>query len=473
MRVRFRKTIGAVLIAGAVLAGVLVGLRAIVGQSATDAGEPLGATLWVDTDGGTCIRSARPAEYVDDAACASLEAACNAAEPADLVRVKGGTYGDQQLHRPDCPNVDPRVVFRAAEGETVSMGTLNVGHREGPVHPASYFTLDGIDLIYLDIFNVKGEQTIRARDITLKNSDFRRKDGKAFDMAGVLNLTFENVDIGPICCNSDGGFIGPSTTDEGVVTRSSHITFVNVRFHDVRTDCAEIPEAVWATCETDSVPYDGSSHIDCFQTYGIDNVLIDASQFVNCQTPHQGGIHNGSHYWNWTVRNSFFEGLHPFDLNCGGGCPGGYAVIADDPDNAGANDSYMRFYYNTFAQGLRAEDWHPTGTYEIVGNLFLSPPPRSNCTINNPSTGETIAYTAQDHNMFTEKAENCGGKGNLNGTATFENDRVASGPIDLHLEAKSAGIDDGEPSACAVAHDIDGDPRPMGAACDIGADERE
>jgi hypothetical protein len=66
---------------------------------------------------------------------------------------------------------------------------------------------------------------------------------------------------------------------------------------------------------------------------------------------------------------------------------------------------------------------------------------------------------------YTLSNETVAGAGNLTGQPSFVN----AGAGDYHLAPGSMGIDKANPAA-TVALDIDGDPRPAGAA-DLGADE--
>ena len=53
---------------------------------------PGSANLWVDGDGGSCVRQASAAGYVDGQAC-SWNGAYQAARSGDLVLVRTGSYG--------------------------------------------------------------------------------------------------------------------------------------------------------------------------------------------------------------------------------------------------------------------------------------------------------------------------------------------------------------------------------------------
>lgn len=56
------------------------------------------ANVWVDANGGTCVRRASPGGYVDAQACASLNAAYRAAQGWDTIDVRCGTYASQTIN---------------------------------------------------------------------------------------------------------------------------------------------------------------------------------------------------------------------------------------------------------------------------------------------------------------------------------------------------------------------------------------
>ena len=83
------------------------------------------ANLWVDTNGGSCARSAGGAVYADGSACASFAAAWSAAQCGDTVGVVAGSYGSQTVSAAkSCSSATP-VTFTAAA--TVSLtGGLDI-----------------------------------------------------------------------------------------------------------------------------------------------------------------------------------------------------------------------------------------------------------------------------------------------------------------------------------------------------------
>ncbi len=67
------------------------------GAKPSSAPPPGSAHLWVDTNGGSCRRSAAPRAYVDGQACSSLQSAYKAARTGDTVGIRTGVYPGQTL----------------------------------------------------------------------------------------------------------------------------------------------------------------------------------------------------------------------------------------------------------------------------------------------------------------------------------------------------------------------------------------
>lgn len=79
------------------------------------------ANLWIDADGGACARAETAGDYAGAQACPTFDAAYEAAECGDVVRVKGGRYDAQDIDAElkDCADY---VTITPAAGETVTIG---------------------------------------------------------------------------------------------------------------------------------------------------------------------------------------------------------------------------------------------------------------------------------------------------------------------------------------------------------------
>jgi chitodextrinase len=83
------------------------------------------AQLWVDANGGSCTRSSSPAAYADAQACGSLNDAYLKAAAGDLILIKAGSYGSQEIaNRSDIGTA--QVVFQPAPGESVTLHDLTI-----------------------------------------------------------------------------------------------------------------------------------------------------------------------------------------------------------------------------------------------------------------------------------------------------------------------------------------------------------
>ena len=91
--------------------------------------------MWVDTNGGSCVRKATPAAYIDAQACSSLNAAYAAAQIGDLALIKPGSYGNQTINATSkaggsCDgytigaSLSGCVTLRAETPDTVTLGSL-------------------------------------------------------------------------------------------------------------------------------------------------------------------------------------------------------------------------------------------------------------------------------------------------------------------------------------------------------------
>lgn len=215
------------------------------------------------------------------------------------------------------------------------------------------------------------------------------------------------------------------------------------------------------------------------------NTVTDAPQAVS--------IHNGAHvsFDRVTVRDNYRTGVFVSDSTLDvmryEALANDYGILANETSTITVERSYV--HDNKFA-GLAA-----AGSYRIV-NTVLAKNSIGFIPFGGSNTGtldfvtfaaqtstvisSTHAITASNsifannmtppsapvsitYSLFTSAPP--AGTGNVMGDPMF----VATG--DYHIGPSSAAIDRASPAA-TIATDIDGDPRPAGAARDIGADER-
>ena len=180
------------------------------------------ANLWIDTNGGSCVRQATAAAYVDAQACSSFAAAYSAAQSGDSVRVRAGTY--------------PAQFFAGGANSSQGAGSKTLvftgesGNVVRQIHSGSdSLTFDGINI---DAGGVK-------------------TTGAGFENGGGDNVTFRN------------GSIGNIADEKGALTSGRNTVFDNVRFHDV-------------VLRTDGV------HLECLMALWNEGMVIRNSRFEEC-----------------------------------------------------------------------------------------------------------------------------------------------------------------------------------------------
>ena len=159
------------------------------------------ANLWIDADGGSCARRPTPGDYAGAQACADFDAAYEAAECGDLVRVEGGSYDAQEIDAKlkDCD--ESYVTITPAAGATVT-----VGHRGVPgtvqVTRGSWIRFAGPGLEVVDGGERAGAgfylgPTGMGR---AENVHHIRVEGASFEtllVRGADDITFSGNDIAP------------------------------------------------------------------------------------------------------------------------------------------------------------------------------------------------------------------------------------------------------------------------------------
>lgn len=275
--------------------------------SATDSDEtdpvtppPTGsANLWVDSNGGTCLRSATPASYADGAACSSFAAAYSAASSGDVVGVRG-TLGTQKFaggFQSSQPSGTKTLTFKGVTSWVVVNGraaTITSDNKVNQIHFGSpNLTFDGINV----------------------DSSGQQITGAGFENGG-RPFTFKN------------GAIGNITNEKGALTTGAGIIYDNVYFHDV-------------TLTSSSV------HNECIWTAEPQGMVIRNSRFFNCAT--MDLFFTYPDYWtplpepygNVTLENTYFD--TPRDV---GGSPRGYTLYIGR--NGGVSMNGWRVVNNTF-----------------------------------------------------------------------------------------------------------------------------
>lgn len=188
------------------------------------------ANLWVDTNGGTCTRSASLVAYVDASACSSLNVAYSASGVAcgDTILVKGGTYSSpQQVNEvAGLSGCGSNVVIAAASGETVTFDRLVLGDPYEGGSPATnvpdHLTLRGF--VLPQGFSIYGDGNDDVID---------QMNGGAFVIGAANNILVSNGDWGP-CTSTPAQCRSADPVSPQIVIENgaSNITLQGNSIHD-------------------------------------------------------------------------------------------------------------------------------------------------------------------------------------------------------------------------------------------------
>lgn len=440
--------------------------HATIYYKAVDIGET--ANLWIDTDGGTCTRSASPATYNSATACASPSAAWTASSGGDTIIAKGGTYSStafsasgtktslvtikaaagespwftqngsisgvtNMLVYDDRP---PNMLTEAGIGNGLTMGLTNIGS-------SSNITFDGIDLYCQD--NAPWPQVTGA-------SGFGTACSARLNFSATSNFTMKNGSVGPEAdcfaapCNAGNvntiGFCGG--TDN---TGCDGYTFDKVIFHDVRL-----------------LDNPGVAHTSMWIIFRGQNITFSNSRFIRCTDCNSANVFFGQEGSTNTPDLITFIG-NEFDSasGCGVVCMGYRAPSGTAPT--------IIFKYNTIIGPATLSVSAPGGAISYansqwVGNIITYAPSfdsgrcSSSVNTNNVFGSPDAGTPAMSCGTGTTAATNI----NL---ATYFNNPGAN---DYRLKTGSPAIDHGG-SGCTGLTDIAGGSRPSAASCDAGAFE--
>jgi hypothetical protein len=397
------------------------------------------ANLWVDTNGGSCTRSASPAAYNDASAC-SWSAANTACQSGDNVMIKAGSYGNITLRGSNGRN--NFCTFSTLAGDTVTAGAIDLGIWQscgagdstkanwvkliGPIK-STEFHADCTNQVYVDSLDMDsgGVQITQPFDAQSGATNFTLKNSKIHN---VLNANAMMVIQG----------VGP-------------FVFDNNDIYDDRNNT------------------NGAIHEECLRFQPAQNVTLTRNHIWDCNVMDVflTGDAGQNLYSNWVVENNIFEPPTGSQGNADSG------FLFRSGADAYAKPDGMILRYNTFITGLVVGETltNPTANgMTFIGNYFeLGAPcgmPSTTYSNNvvptggtNCGTGAQSFSTASLHSGFVNYHPFSG-----NGGANYE----ASG--DYHLLIGSPLKDVGNASSYPTL-DRDGVTRFAGAAPDIGAYE--
>jgi len=442
--------------AGAVVGvGSAIAAGAYVGSAYLTNSFPFGpppvagaANVWVNTSAGSCTRSSTQVAYSSTTACGSYDAAWDVALAGDLIRVKNGSYGAQNVT--GNKTSETKIVGESKSGVTISGATAACFPPSNPSNDsmmcamANHMTIENMTINAGT--NTNGGGAALGSQICAENVTYNNVD--------ILGY-FPDISIGldyPGYCPGRGAFFHWNGGVDGSPGMPARLCSASSGW--------DAGEPIWS--------------------HGITNMTIEGVTF-NTQTVSYAGVcadPNNSHLEfiridqgsdDFTLRNSVFKpgsdaGSGYIFGNGVGGTNRGVIVGNYFADNNGG----------TWIQAGGAEcDW------TIAYNTFSGDDgPSMNCTAF-PWVGNVGPASSYPGCAGTHTKNVWGGTGSC-GTDTFTTGSLG---VDAtgHLTAGSIAIDAGEtPGASDLctdpaylnSRDIDGDVRPNGSVCDAGADER-
>jgi hypothetical protein len=461
-------------LAGATLCGVVAGVG--LAGCASAHGKPAGivrnetvlSTKYVSTGGSdakTCTR-VEP--------CASLARAYQVAKPGQTVELAGGTYPAQLIPyglakagglghcdwssndslKDPISDYSGCITFTAAPGAAVTLASVTL---EVP-----YVRLRGLTLHYLVLgghprSNGTSCAEIKAHDEVADRVSIT--DGTFYIAADHSALINSIVDFGDTNNVDDkSGLIRhcENTADDGgAITHRSYMAVT----HNTIKNLIQVGDVGGEPAHLQAIHIDGGDH-----------VLVSRNRFRNNAAHNifaQAQLYDRS--TDWRIENNFFDAICSRQVTTanGGTCTdqGGDAITC-----GGNNLTNAVFSFNTFARDYPR--WTPpyactvSGTVLEIGNVGGAQD-AYHCAVYQ-SAGATINYNLWD--IRTPSGATCG-RHDTRGILGLADPRTT----DLHLTRTSAAIalvPSTVPDGCPRT-DIDGDPRPLRAHCDAGADQRD
>ena len=401
---------------------------------------PVGNTahLWVDTNGGSCTRSASAGAYSDAAACGSLNAAYQAAANGDTILVRGGSYGGQIITEKTAA-ATPGIRIASTVGETVTYAKVEI--KGSFLQLTGPFVTNGLE--------VDGNGNSAAnRPVEEVVVDQFEVDGLMLDgdpvgyLRGVNNVTWRN---GSVHHNKNMSLV--LADQEAAAGGLNNVTFDRMVFHDALLDAGS------------------SAHTECLYAQGISNLRITNSHFYRCAVM-------DVFITRWTgtnvdpiggyVENSIFE--EP--LAAGNVCCAGNAFHFRNGGEPAPDIDNWDFRYNVFAGALSFggnENVVEGGGLRVVGNVFVGA--ASVC-----KSGASYAYNVHgDGSTCGGTAEVSSSNSAIRSGFTGYAGSIASNN-NWHLTATSILIDKGNPGSYP-SNDRDGNSRYAGNGPDAGAFE--
>jgi chitodextrinase len=298
-------------------------------------------------------------------ACASLNQAYQLAQPGDTIQVASGTYPSQQILQNGRTGAQVTIV---CAGTCTINGDLVLGQNNGSPsgNAPSNLTIDGIN-IHGTLFGWYADNTGQSAPSTgfvYQNAHVwdTQNGGRGIYLYSFKNATIRNVEVGPLCCDSDG--IDLAIPRPGAPSPNG-ITLDTVNVHDVYDSCALLLAQLPGTPCSGSGYESGCSsceHPDATQWYGGLNSTIRNSSFTNINPGGAAGqgiflaAANGGTFSNLTITGNTLGGTPNNDLSISG--PGQNTVTGFTNISGNTVHGNIRLYGDTastapFAAGVQ------------------------------------------------------------------------------------------------------------------------
>jgi chitodextrinase len=392
------------------------------------------ANLWVDANGGTCVRDAGHT-YADGTACGSFDAANDKCQNGDLVLVKGGTYSDQTVTGSN--GRTSACTIQGVSGETVDFHTLTTS---GNWLTAGEMMSDTGVTEHLGVAGCSWCNT--GSHVTLDNVDFPGK-WAAIEISGGDSVTWKNSELGTPGNTADrlcGEDDEPARMSNATNVVIDHNVFHPFRGEENPGNCGGdvYHLETWRLWDSNDGVLFSNNHFD--DSNGDDSFTISSSM---------GGCQDCPDNKNLQFVNNYFG-----DKCCG------YAG-ADIGFGDGRACTGFVFAYNFFHSGGAGlfNNCSSESGMVYVGNLGYNP---GGCPVSGTNTANLWIGTT--HGTCAGNTWMSGGPDN------WSSYRLSADG--LHLTGSSPSVNGGETSFCATwtsRLDIDGQAR--SGNCDVGPDE--
>ncbi|HEY3006138.1 MAG TPA: right-handed parallel beta-helix repeat-containing protein, partial [Kribbellaceae bacterium] len=242
--------------------------------AASAAASAAGGNLWVDVNGGSCMRHEALVKYADAQACSSLQTALSAAHSGDIVDIAPGTYGRQVLNP-----ATKKVTFRAGGSQRPRLGQV--------ISAASNLTFRGL--------------TMEERGVDLGGPcGF----GNAVLLPCGSDQVFDNVIVDGLKTRGTNVHAIRGVGDRFVLRNSEIRNIVDNKGFEGGSNGMVIENNYWH----DITLVSPGVHNECMYVDGGSNAIIRGNRFIKCPTMALffTNYNGGPPYSNVLVENNVF-----------------------------------------------------------------------------------------------------------------------------------------------------------------------